>query len=184
MCLDDQILNTYLDDELVEPWKTQVIEHLKYCSACSTRYEQLKAVHTMVSTSRLKDEQVDASKDKIYAYLENRYLKKEKKIKFLHRDFRVKTSAVIGVAAAFVLMFVGALTLNSPTLNEENVIIPQVVDSQGQGAMQVRATENLAASQVLSNLSLEEILSYLDQKGYEVDLKLKSVTVLGDDTGK
>ena len=59
-----------------------------------------------------------------------------------------------------------------------------MVDSQGQGAMQVRATENLAASQVLSNLSLEEILSYLDQKGYEVDLKLKSVTVLGDDTGK
>ncbi len=183
MCLDDQILNTYLDDELVEPWKTQVIEHLKYCSACNSRYEQLKAVHTMVSSSRLKDEEVDESKDKIYAFLENKYLKKEKKIKFLNRDFRVKSSAVIGVAAAFVLMFVGALTLNSPTLKDENVIIPQVVEAQGQGATQVRATENLAASQILSNLSLEEILSYLDSKGYEVDLTLKSVTVLGDGTG-
>ncbi len=184
MCLDDQILNTYLDGELVEPWKTQVIEHLKYCSACSSRYEQLKAVHSMVSSSRLTDDQVDQSKDKIYTYLENRYLKKEKKIKFLHRDFRVKSSAVIGVAAAFVLMFVGALTLNSPTLAEENLIIPQVVDAQDEGMMQVRATENLAASQVLSNLSLEEILSYLDSKGYEVDLKLKSVTVLGDNADK
>ncbi len=180
MCLDDQILNTYLDGELVEPWKTQVIEHLKYCSACSSRYQQLKAVHTMVSSSRLNEEEVAESKQKIYAYLENRYLKKEKKIKFLHRDFRVKSSAVIGVAAAFVLMFIGALTLNSPTLNEDNVIIPQVVEAQDQGAMQVRATENLGASQILSNLSLDEILRYLDSKGYEVDLKVKSLTVLGD----
>lgn len=42
MCLDDQILNTYLDGELGEPWKTQVIEHLNYCVACNTRLEQLK----------------------------------------------------------------------------------------------------------------------------------------------
>ncbi|MGD8113841.1 MAG: anti-sigma factor family protein, partial [Sphaerochaetaceae bacterium] len=53
MCLDDQILNTYLDGELVEPWKTQVEEHLKYCTACSSRFRQLQAVHEMVCSSRL-----------------------------------------------------------------------------------------------------------------------------------
>lgn len=182
MCLDDQILNTYLDNELVEPWKTQVEEHLKYCSACNTRFEQLKAVHTMLVSSRLTEEKVEAAGNKIYTFMENKYLKKEHKVKFLSRDFHLKTPALLGFAAAFVLIFIGALAIRTPSLNESNVLIPTVMSSESGSVTQVRATENLAASQILANLSLEEILSYLDAKGYEVDLKVKSVTPIGDDT--
>ncbi len=181
MCLDDQILNTYLDDELVEPWKTQVEEHLKYCSACNTRYEQLKAVHTMLHSSRLGDDKIDAAGSKILTFMENNYLKKDNKVKFLSRDFHLKTPALLGFAAAFVLIFIGALAIKSPTLNESNVLIPSVISSDSGSVTQVRATENLGASQILSNLSLEEILAYLDAKGYEVDLKVKSVTPIGEE---
>ena len=180
MCLDDQILNTYLDGELVEPWKTQVEEHLKYCNACNSRYEQLKAVHTMLYSSRLSDEKVENAGNKIYTFMENKYLKKENKVKFFSRDFHLKTPALLGFAAAFVLIFIGALAIKSPTLNESNVLIPTVINSESGSVTQVRTTENLAASQILSNLSLEEILSYLDAKGYEVDLKVKSVTPIGE----
>jgi hypothetical protein len=182
MCLDDQILNTYLDGELVEPWKTQVEEHLKYCNACSTRYQQLEAVHSMVSSSRLSDTKIDAAQEKIFSFMENKYLKKEKKVKLLHRDFHVKTPTIIGIAAAFVLIFIGALAIKSPALGDSNVLIPQVVGSQNGAITQVSSIEDLTTNQILSSLSLEEILAYLDAKGYEVDLKVKSVNPIGDST--
>ncbi|MDC7245444.1 MAG: hypothetical protein PQJ47_05960 [Sphaerochaetaceae bacterium] len=182
MCLDDQILNTYLDGELVEPWKTQVEEHLKYCTACSSRFRQLQAVHEMVCSSRLSDEKIDAAQEKILAFMENKYLHKEKKVKFLHRDFTMKTPTIIGIAAAFVLIFIGAFTIQSPSLNDSNVLIPQVVDTQSGNVTQVSSIDSLTTDQILSNLSLEEILSYLDSKGFEVDLKVKSVNPIGEST--
>jgi hypothetical protein len=112
--------------------------------------------------------------------MENKYLKKEKKVKLLHGDFRVKTPTIIGIAAAFVLIFIGALAIKSPALGDSNVLIPQVIENQNGTVTQVKSIDSLTTNQILSSLSLEEILSYLDSKGYEVDLKVKSVNPIGD----
>ena len=62
MCVDDELLNTYLDDELQEPWKTQVQEHLSYCNACRQRLEQLRSLHQTLYDARLRDSDIKSSR--------------------------------------------------------------------------------------------------------------------------
>jgi len=179
MCLDDQILNTYLDGELSEPWKTQVEEHLNYCAACKRRFEQLRTLHKVVSESRLEEQEIAPRRDKVLQFIEKNYMEKKNSVGFLHRDFRVKTPTLLMAAAAFIVVLVGALVLSPTPHPESDGLIPRVVPTEG-AVVQVRATEGLAASQVLDNYPLEEILKYLDSRGYEVDLRVKEIQPMGD----
>jgi len=180
MCLDDQILNTYLDGELTEPWKTQVEEHLNYCVACKTRFEQLRSLHAIVSGSRLEDETIAVHQNRVLQFIEKNYMEKRHKVGFLHRDFRVKTPMLLTAAAAFVFVLVGALLLGPGKQADANELIPRVLPASEGSLVQVRATEGLAASQVLESFPLEEILKYLDAKGYEVDLRVKGIQPVGE----
>ncbi|MFA7642722.1 MAG: zf-HC2 domain-containing protein [Sphaerochaetaceae bacterium] len=180
MCLDDQILNTYLDGELTEPWKTQVEEHLNYCVACKTRFEQLRSLHAVVSGSRLEDETIAVHQNRVLQFIEKNYMEKRHKVGFLHRDFRVKTPMLLTAAAAFVFVLVGALLLGPGKQADANELIPRVLPASEGSLVQVRATEGLAASQVLESFPLEEILKYLDAKGYEVDLRVKGIQPVGE----
>jgi predicted anti-sigma-YlaC factor YlaD len=180
MCLDDQILNTYLDGELAEPWRTQVAEHLNYCPACNARYEQLRILHKVVSSSRLNEEEIAPYQQNVLKFIENNYVNKRKKIGFIHRNFRVSMPIVLTAAAAFVVVLVGAFLFQGPTAGTLGEIIPQVASSLQPGSVvQVRTTEGLASSRLLENYSLEEILQYLDAKGYEVDVRLKGIKPVG-----
>ena len=58
MCLDDQILSTYLDNELSEPWKSQVEEHLGNCPSCRTRFQNLMKISDTVRAAGLTDEEI------------------------------------------------------------------------------------------------------------------------------
>ena len=180
MCLDDQILNTYLDGELAEPWKTQVEEHLNYCVACKTRYQQLRSLHAVVAGSRLGEQEIAPHKDKVFQFIEKNYMAKKNKVGFLHRDFRVKTPTLLVAAAAFVFVLVGALLINPGNAGQQDELIPRVLPANEGSVVQVRATEGLAAAQVLENFPLEEILKYLDSRGYEVDLRLKGIQPMED----
>ncbi len=175
MCLDDQILNTYLDGELTEPWRTQVEEHLTYCVACKTRFEQLSSLHTMVSKARLAEDEIAPHEDNVLQFIEKNYMEKKNKVGFFHRDFRIKTPTLLTVAAAFIFVLVGALMINPNPQSPSEELIPRVLLNEEGTVVQVRATEGLAASQVLENFPLEEILKYLDSRGYEVDLRLKGI---------
>ena len=180
MCLDDQILNTYLDGELTEPWKTQVEEHLNYCVACKTRFEQLRSLHAVVSGSRLEDETIAVHQKRVLQFIEKNYMEKRHKVGFLHRDFRVKTPMLLTAAAAFVFVLVGALLLGPGKQADANELIPRVLPASEGSLVQVRATEGLAASQVLESFPLEEILKYLDAKGYAVELRVKGIQPVGE----
>jgi anti-sigma factor RsiW len=180
MCLDDQILNTYLDGELTEPWKTQVEEHLNYCSACKTRFAQLRSLHAVVSGARLEEQEIEVHQEKVLRFIEKNYMEKRRKVGVLHRDFRSKTPMLLTAAAAFVFVLVGALLIGPASSPEQGDLIPRVVPASEGSVVQVRATEGLAASQVLENYPLEEILKYLDSKGYEVDLRVKGIQPVGE----
>lgn len=182
MCLDDQILNTYMDGELAEPWKTQVAEHLNYCPACSARYNQLRRLHGLVSGSRLSVDEMSPYKEKVLRFMENNYISKQKKISILHRDFRVGMPMMMATAAAFVVILAGVTLFNGKNPVAMGEIIPQVANPVAGSIVQVRSTEGLASSKTLENYSLEEILQYLDSRGYQVDVRLKGIQPVEPDS--
>ncbi len=182
MCLDDQILNTYLDGELAEPWKTQVEEHLSYCPACRARFEQLQKLHEVISEAVLTDEEIAPHQAKVLSFIEHNYLDKHKKISFFRRKLKVGIPTMITAAAAFVVVFIGAFVLFGTSGEQTAEIIPgMTMNVDSANIMQVRASDNIAASRTLDNYSLEEILKYLDGRGYDVDVRLKGITPLDQD---
>lgn len=175
MCLDDQILNTYLDGELAQPWKSQVEEHLKNCRACQNRLENFKHLDEIIKGADVSDEEIQNRKEKVFAYLEKNVISKSRKQSAWHKQIKFSVSQLVGVAAAFVVVFVGSWTvLNSKS--EQSIPLPEVspaiVDIANiTPARAVDAT----VSKTIDNYSLEEILQNLDARGYDVDIRLKSI---------
>lgn len=180
MCLDDQILNTYLDGELAEPWKSQVEEHLSYCSSCRTRYQNLIALSNSVKASALTAEEIEPHQDRVLSMIEKNYLSKKGKRSFLHRQFKVSAPQMIGVAAAFVVVFVGSWSLFGHNGNKDNAIpLPEVNTSIDlNNITQTRSSDNATTSKSLETYSLDDILKNLDARGYDVDIRLKSIQPL------
>ena len=181
MCLDDQILNTYLDNELTEPWKSQVEEHLSYCSSCRTRYQNLLKISDAVKSAELTADEIQPHQDRVLSMIEKNYLSKGKgKKSFLHRTFKLSAPQLIGVAAAFVVVFVGSWAVfghNNAT--DSTILLPDVnttIDLNN--ITQTRSSDNAATSKSLENYSLDEILKNLDARGYDVDIRLKSIQPL------
>ncbi len=184
MCLDDQILNTYLDNELTEPWKSQVEEHLSYCPSCRTRYQNLLKISNAVKTAELTDEEIQPHQDRVLSMIEKNYLSKGKgKKSFLHRTFKLSAPQLLGVAAAFVVVFVGSWAVfGNNGSSDGTIILPDVnttIDLNN--ITQTRSSDNATTSKSLENYSLDEILKNLDARGYDVDIRLKSIQPLSLD---
>ncbi len=184
MCLDDQILNTYLDGELAEPWKSQVEEHLSYCSSCRTRYQNLMKVSEAVKSAELSDEEIQPRKDRVLSMIEKNYLSKGKSKKsFLHRTFKFTAPQMVGVAAAFVVVFVGSWAVfGNNSASDNQILLPDVSTTIDlNNITQTRSTDNAATSKSLENYSVDEILKNLDARGYDVEVRLKSIQPLSLD---
>lgn len=181
MCLDDQILNTYLDGELTEPWKSQVEEHLSYCSSCRTRYQNLLSIKGAMKNAELSDEDIKPRMDRVLSMIEKNYLSKGKsKQSFLRRTFKLTAPQLLGVAAAFVVVFVGSWAVFGGNGKADNAIpLPDVSTSiDATNITPTRSSDNSTTSKSLENYSLEEILNNLDARGFEVELKIKSIQPL------
>ncbi len=180
MCLDDQILSTYLDGELTEPWKSQVEEHLSYCLGCRDRYYKLQNLRNSVRAAALTDEEIAPRQAKVLAAIEkNKLSKKPSKLSFLRKHFSVSTPQVIGVAAAFVVVFIGSWAVFGGNSKDNKISLPDVSSTIDlKNITPVRSTDNSTTSKSLENYSLDEILKNLDARGYDVDIKLKSIQPL------
>ncbi len=175
MCLDDQILNTYLDGELDEPWKSQVEEHLSYCTGCKIRYNSLKKLRDTVKTAALTQEEIQPHQDRVLAVLEKNYLNKPAKKKFMGKEIKFTVPQFMGVAAAFVIVFAGALSLFGNRASS-SIPLPDVSSPINlENITPVKATESVSSAKTLDDFTLDEILKYLDGKGYSVDIHLKSI---------
>ena len=181
MCLDDQILNTYLDGELTEPWKSQVEEHLSYCSSCRTRYQNLLSIKGAMKNAELSDEDIQPRMDRVLSMIEKNYLSKGKsKQSFLRRTFKLTAPQLLGVAAAFVVVFVGSWAVFGGNGRTDNAIpLPDVSTSiDATNITPTRSSDNSTTSKSLESYSLDEILKNLDARGYDVELKVKSIQPL------
>lgn len=182
MCLDDQILSAYLDGELAEPWKTQVEEHLAYCDVCKSRLESLRELSKAVKATSPSEEKIAKSEAEVLAFMENNYLKKpQKKSNFFTRRINVGMPAILSVAAAFVLIFVGAFVFFGSNGNQTAAIMPGINTAvNSENIVQVRATDSATTAKSLDAYSLEDILKSLDARGYDVDIRLKGIVPLED----
>jgi len=174
MCLDDQILNTYVDGELEEPWKSQVEEHLSYCNSCRNRCNSLRDLSRRIKDAQLSSEEIETRKERVLSVLEKNHLNR-KKSSFMSKKFKFSVPQIFGVAAAFVIVFAGSWTLMGR--KSSNVIpVPEIGYSiDVSNITPVRATDNAASSRSLETYTLDEILKNLDARGYDVDVRLKSI---------
>ena len=177
MCLDDQILSTYLDNELAEPWKSQVEEHLGNCPSCRTRFQNLIKISDAMQAAALTEEEIAPRQDRVLAMIEKNHLAKKDRKSFLRRTFKLTAPQLLGVAAAFVVVFVGSWAVfgNNGSSNSP-ILLPDVNTTIDQSnIIQTRSSDNVTTAKSLESYSLDEILKNLDARGYDVDIRLKSI---------
>ena len=190
MCLDEKTLSAYIDGELGEPWKTQVEEHLLHCQECRGRYDQMILLNSQVRSARIQDEEFAQQKQRVWNYLTKNVVEQEPS-RFMRRRLYVRTPVLLGVAAAFVCLFalnfimLSGIGTSGEATDTPIGIISSADPAEGTKAsvakgemVNVSATDSVAIARILDDLTVEELLMLLDQKGFEVDLRLKNVTEL------
>ena len=180
MCVDDQILSAYIDGELSEPWKSQIEEHLEWCEACKKRLADIKEVHNVVSNAVLEDDVVGLSQNRVMRYLNANVLNKEKYTWKQKLHNFVSKKVLLPICSAALTFCFCLIIFTSP--DKVNEIAP--IDNEPSLAIEnitpVRLTDNYTTSETLDKYSLDEILKYLDEKGYDVSISVKSIKPLTD----
>ena len=174
MCIDLQMLSAYMDGELKEPYRTQVEEHLEHCAACRNLLENMKKLDEKIQKDIFSEEELNRNKDAIYKKLDAKCFGDDKQISFFRRKIQMSVPAAITAAAAAVFIFVGGFALFGSNTKETNDILPSfAVNAESEN---VRLVSQGKTS--LEDYTLEEILQYLDSKGYQVDISIKGLQPL------
>ncbi len=180
MCLDDQVLSSYIDGELQEPWKTQVVEHISHCAECRGRYEQFARLDQMLYETRLKSDEFSTQQQRVWKYLEKTCMPAQPK-KFKHKRFAFSAPAMAAAAAAMVVMLGANVFLIRGVIGEPGAEQPiptltaevqQVPNGMGEEpVIGVSARAHRASAIAPQELTVDELLVLLEQKGFEVELK-------------
>lgn len=172
MCIDEALLSSYLDGELKEPYKSQTEEHLAHCSACRARLERLRTISQALAADGPSQEELDARKDTTYRILEKKFFSKDgKKPGFFRRRVEMGLSSMITAAAGLIVVFIGGFVLFGTSSEQTSEIIPSFTVQADSQNVHFVSSEGAG----LDGYSLEEILAYLDSKGYNVDISIKGL---------
>ena len=177
MCIDDQLISAYLDGELKEPYLSEVREHLSYCQACRDRLEDFRHLDDKIkSYLSLSEEEKNRNRDKISSLLEEKCFSGGKR-SLLRRKIELSVSGLVTAAAALVFVFIGGFMFFGTSTEQTEDILPSF-------ALQADSSNVrfVSDSSGLENYTLEEILKYLDSKGYNVDISIKGLTPLETST--
>ena len=174
MCIDLQMLSAYMDGELKEPYRTQVEEHLEHCAACRNLLEGMRALDKKLEKDTFSSDELNRNKDAIFKKLDYKFFTEGRKVSFFRRKIQMSVPAAITAAAAAVFIFVGGFALFGSNTKETNDILPSfAVNAESEN---VRLVSQGKTS--LEDYTLEEILQYLDSKGYQVDISIKGLQPL------
>lgn len=171
MCIDGQLLSAYLDGELKEPYKTQVQEHLEHCETCRKQLANMAELDETVKATKTSDELLDRKKDMIFNTLDQKYFQSGKKVNFFRRKIEMSLPAMITAAAAVVFIFIGGFMFFGSNPSQTEDILPSFLISADQ--QNVRYVSSGKGS--LDDYTLEEIMQYLDSKGYNVNITMKGL---------
>ena len=171
MCIDDQMLSSYMDGELKEPYFSQVKEHLSYCQACRERLDDFKALSDDIKALKIDSSILRRNKDKIFSHLDQKYFLSDKRHSFMRKKIEFSLPSLITAAAAVVFIFVGGFMFFGSNNAQTEQILPSFsVHADSSNVQFVSQKKNS-----LDSYTLEEILDYLDKKGYDVDISLRSI---------
>ena len=177
MCLEDQTISSYLDNELSDPWRAQVEEHISWCPACQKRFDQLKELKQKTQDAVLNEENIARSQDRVSRYLENNILNSRKRtLKHTVKGLTSKKFFWPSLAAAITFCF--CLIIFQPEGKISQSIAPDMnmpVTLNLDNVTPVRLSDNYTTTETLSKYSLEEILQYLDSSGFDVTLTTKAL---------
>lgn len=171
MCIDSQMLSAYLDGELKEPYRTQVQEHLEHCAACRKQLDDMMSLDEAIKATKTSDELLDRKKDIIFNTLDEKYFRSGKKISFIRRKVEMSLPAMITAAAAVVFIFIGGFMFFGSNPAQTEDILPSFAVAADQ--QNIRYVSSGKGS--LDDYTLEEIMQYLDGKGYNVNITLKGL---------
>ncbi len=176
MCVDDELLSAYLDGELQEPWRTQVEQHLQYCKACASRFLQLKELQSFLVKDGVSPEEIARRQARVLSFFEKSRFTQTKRVSLFRKTIEVKlVPAILSSAAAFVVVFVGAFVVFGTNSSQNEPFLAPATNQLGGGSVR-QVSEVRPAG--LDAYSVDEIVSYLSEKGYDVNLTLKSVEPL------
>lgn len=175
MCIDSQMLSAYMDEELSEPYRTQVEEHLKHCAACRNLLSEMQKTDSEMQTLRISKEETDRKKDALFSLLDKKYFKDGKKVGFLRRKIQMSIPALATAAAAVVFIFIGGFMLFGTNPSQTGEILPSFSVTADSSNVRFVSAE---PEKTLDDYTLEEILQYLDSKGYQVDISIKGLQPL------
>lgn len=65
MCPDEELLSSFLDDEVPSPWKERIEKHLLTCSACTTRLDRYRLLRLSLANIESAEELNGISEAKI-----------------------------------------------------------------------------------------------------------------------
>ena len=177
MCIDSQMLSAYLDGELKEPYKAQVEEHLEHCAACRRHLEEMMALDRRIREADFPDELLLRSKDRIFGLLDSKYFQNGRKVSFMRRRLEISLPSLITAAAAVVFIIIGGFIFFGAYPEQTEDILPSFQLQADPGSVHF-----VSDSSSLDNFTLEEILQYLDSKGYNVDISIKGLQPLETET--
>jgi len=178
MCYDEGTLQAYLDNELDEITAKNVEEHLKTCSTCREKLEQLKSINEFTSKT-LNKSNIDLNE--AWSTLNEKLSKNNNK----GGMFAMFTKHKKAIAAALIVAFIGASVFFPPLKNAEAKLLNllrldkmQVITITPED---IRQIQNQFYNNGIKNIDLKEygdIKVSENQKGYsispnEID-KLKS----------
>lgn len=175
MCIDLQMLSAYMDGELAEPYRTQVEEHLLHCATCRNLLHSMERLDKTIEADSFPEEELEKNKGAIFDKLDNKFFREKSKVSIFRRKIQMSIPQMIATAAAVTFIFVGGFVLFGSNAGQTNDILPSF--NVNAGAENVRYVSNTSDS--LDNYSLEQILQYLDSKGYNVDISIKGLQPLG-----
>lgn len=175
MCIDSQMLSEYLDNELSEPYKTQVEEHLSHCAACRKLLETMSETDSDIKSLSVDESIIDKNKDGLYSLLDKKLFEGGKKVGFFRRKIAVSVPALATSAAAVVFIFIGGYMLFGTSPSQTGDILPSFSVQADSSNVRFVSSE---AEGSLDDYTLEEILQYLDSKGYQVDISIKGIQPL------
>jgi len=181
MCIDEQLLSAYLDGELSEPYKTQTEEHLEHCQACRNRLEKMTKLSEMLAGATLSDEELNGRMETSLNIIERKYFDGNgKKVSFFRRRIEMSLSGMVTAAAAVVVVFMGGAMMLGGDSGESSEIVPSF--SSRASSENVHFVSQKRES--LDNYSLDEIMKYLDSKGYEVRISIKGLSPIDENVAE
>lgn len=150
----------YIDGTLNENQNSEISNHLDSCPVCLAKLENLKEAEEAVSGFELGQDFLDDKKEKILNDLLLSHT--DSKVKtFFSKPVKVSRGRFFGIASAFVMIAVGAVTLFSPKSKTVTEMIP--------AANSDLSRDNIyKVSDNRDNMSVREHIKAIEKMGYKV----------------